>query len=201
MRQRPSKAHIHTHLHFSRVFQLKSCWKKNTGFNRDLCWSCQECRVGCISAEHVSQIVLTWSVLIKGSWLRSLLPWTRSNTLACWQSTKQRSCSAGHLHVSPVCCSWSTEGQKIGLVGFFVCFARRCTSEGLGTDRHSIFDFFFFYLTEKKHHLISKETLFKYSIRCDRHPTKSCWWHPYSGNVEQWRDKSQFTESSNTLLL
>lgn len=96
------------------------------------------------------------------------------------------SCSAGHLHICPVCCSWSTEGQKIGLVWFTEClFWETCSVFKWGF----IFGYFlymhiYFNLTGK-HNLISKDRLFKYWRRCARHPTRAHWWHSHSGNVEQ----------------
>ncbi len=135
-------------------------------------------KVGCVSVEHVSQIVLTSSVLIKVSWLKS--PWsTLKEVKHAGMSTKQNSCSAGHLHLLFMV-NWRTENWSCKI---YVFSARHMHSVRAG---HGLsFKFVVcFYITEK-HHLISKENLFKYSSRCARHPTRAYWWHSHSGNVEQ----------------
>lgn len=87
-------------------------------------------------------------------------------THCCWQSRAEDICMS-------VCCSWSTEGHNIALLRCMLALRDTCGVFLSGTDYLFIFCF---YVTEK-HNLISKESLFKYSSRCARHPTRAYWWH------------------------
>lgn len=85
-------------------------------------------KVACYSAEHVCVSNCTNIISVHESVLVefSLVYPEGGQTRWYVDSTKQKSCSADHLLVCPVYCSWSTEEQTIGLVRFmFSCGSAR----------------------------------------------------------------------------
>lgn len=101
-------------------------------------------------------------------WSLPGLSWKRSNTLACWQSARQKSRSADHLHV---CLSFMVNWRRgKGSCRIYDCSMRWFT-KCLGYVRMSFCHMGFIFLISfdnfsitKRGHLISKKSLFNIQL-------------------------------------